>query len=90
MATNESLIGAGNFYRGQGISGLEVAAQDETQRGIANNQIKATAKQEKQSLGVESGALAGATVGGMVAGPYGAAAGALVGSVAGLFGTKLF
>ncbi len=81
-------IGSGQFYRQQGQSLLTQAAQDETQRNIANQRIDQAGEDAKSQLGATGGALAGMAVG-AAGGPVGMAVGAALGGIAGgLLGRK--
>lgn len=92
------LLAAGQDQFNQAIKGLDSAAQSETQRNVANDQIQQQAKAGKAQLGATLGSAAGGVGGGLAAGAvygsaagsYGAAAGALIGGIAGFFGARLF
>lgn len=93
------LISQGNEERDQAVKGLSLAADQENQRNITNQQIQEQAKAGKAALGSTVGSTVGAAIGssiaggaaaGSSAGPYGMAAGAIIGAIAGAFGSKLF
>lgn len=93
-----SLLAAGQFQVNQAQTGLGAAAERETQRNVANRNLKEQNDAGKASIGATvastAGGLAGSAIAGAqfgaAAGPYGAAAGAVLGAIAGAFGSKLF
>lgn len=85
-----ALLGAGQWQLGQAQQGLAAAAESETRRNIANQNLHQQNEQGKAALGGTIGGAAGAIAGTAIGGPAGGYVGATLGSLAGSFASKLF
>lgn len=73
------LAGQGQQQQQGAMQALGTAAEEETRRNIANQQLEQQEKAGNVSLGASGGAIVGMSVGG----PVGAAIGTVVGALAG-------
>lgn len=89
MGVGATLASLGSSQKSEAIRGLGAAAEEETKRNRANQQIEQQEKAGKMQLGSTLGALGGAALGaqyGAVGGPLGSLIGGAVGAIAfGLF-----
>lgn len=79
------LAGQGQQQQQGAMQALGSAAEQETSRGIANQQLEQQEKQGNVALGTSVGTIGGMAIGakmGSVGGPMGAAIGAVVGALA--------